>query len=85
MKLRFPALGVDMKPFYIRPYRDASATIRGFVYQVDLTILRWLELSDGQALELESGEDIDFVANNLNAEVNPTERRLEQVKHRERS
>jgi hypothetical protein len=26
------------------PRRDASAVIRGFVFQVNLTILRWIEL-----------------------------------------
>jgi hypothetical protein len=28
------------------PRRDASAVIRGFVYQVDVTIQRWLELQE---------------------------------------
>jgi hypothetical protein len=32
--------------------RDAWPTIRGFVYQVDLTIQRWLSLSDNEYLEL---------------------------------
>ena len=43
-----------------KPDRDAYATISGFVCQADLTILRWLNLQPGQALELESGEDIDL-------------------------
>lgn len=41
--------------------RDASATINGFCYQVDLTIDRWLNLEPGHILELERGEDIDEV------------------------
>ena len=41
--------------------QDASATIRGFVYQVELTILRWLGLGAGQVLQLERGEDIDHI------------------------
>ena len=66
--------------FYCNKNRDAHATIRGFVYQVDLTILRWLDLRTNQVLELESGEDIDLV------DISPVElskRLLEQVKHRE--
>ncbi len=61
--------------------RDAWAVIRGFVYQVDVTILRWLSLKDNQILELEKGEDIDIVCNEL---INNTNTRdLEQVKYRE--
>jgi hypothetical protein len=72
-----------MNPFAPLPDRDAYATIRGFVYQADLTILRWLDLKSGQALELEAGEDIDLVADALNTSPFPIERLLEQVKHRE--
>ena len=42
--------------------QDAAPTVRGFVYQTDVTILRWLELADDESLELECGEDIDLVA-----------------------
>ena len=42
--------------------RDAWATIRGYIYQFDTTVLRWLNLEDGQYLEPERGEDIDRVA-----------------------
>jgi hypothetical protein len=45
---------VQMKPFAHLPDRDAYATVRGSVYQVNLTILRWLDLTQGQSLELES-------------------------------
>src|SRR5579871_355172 len=63
--------------------RDAWATIRGYVYQVDLTIFRWLDLRPGQMLELERGEDIDHVSSVLqNPTDNPTWL-LEQVKHRD--
>jgi hypothetical protein len=40
---------------------DAYATIRGFVFQANLTVLQWLNLSKNQHLELECGEDIDVV------------------------
>lgn len=60
--------------------RDAWSTIRGFVYQVDLTILRWLNLRDDEILELETGEDIDIVSTSLEKR---DIRELEQVKYRE--
>ena len=61
--------------------RDAWAIIRGYVYQVEMTIMRWLDLADEELLELERGEDIDIVQTALNGveEV----RLLEQVKRLE--
>ena len=44
-----------------RPGNDAYATIAGFVFQVNATILHWLKLGAGEYLELEAGEDIDLV------------------------
>jgi hypothetical protein len=68
--------------FVSDPRRDASAVIRGFVYQVDVTIQRWIELEGNERLELERGEDIDLVARGIAG--NEDERRLtEQVKSRE--
>lgn len=66
-----------MSTFNAQPNRSASDTIRGYVYQVDLTNKRWLELKPGEALELECGEDIDLVSYLLGQE----QRRNEQVKH----
>lgn len=63
--------------------RDASATIRGFVYQVDLTIIRWLSIGVGTRLELERGEDIDEIVRNL-GDSDSTTRTLEQAKVRSR-
>jgi tetratricopeptide (TPR) repeat protein len=62
------------------PRRDASSTIRGFVYQVDLTIRRWLELREHESLELERGEDIDLIARGVSAGTDE-ERLVEQVKN----
>lgn len=64
--------------------QDAWATIRGFRYQIDLTLLRWLSLADGQQLQLECGEDIDLLARAVN-EQDESEyyRKLEQVKVRQ--
>ena len=58
--------------------RDAWSTIRGFVYQVDTTILRWLNLADDEILELEKGEDIDQVKEGIADHIES--RVLEQVK-----
>lgn len=76
--------------------QDAYFVIRGFVYQVDTTILRWLQLAPGDILELERGEDIDHVAKQLgtataNADFDSEpvdlrrERLLEQIKRLEGS
>src|SRR5580704_9752600 len=43
------------------PGRDAYATFAGYLFQVNVTILRWLELASADRLELEAGEDIDLV------------------------
>jgi len=61
------------------PNRDASAAIRGYGYQVDHTIIRWLDLEGGEILELECGEDIDLVTPLLDRDRPPV-RTLEQVK-----
>ena len=58
---------------------DASNTIRGYVYQVDTTIKRWLELKIDERLELECGEDIDLISRSLHSE--DEQRLLEQVKN----
>jgi hypothetical protein len=60
-----------------QPNREASHTIRGYVYQVHLTIERWLNLQPEQRLNLERGEDIDLVSYSLSGEE---QIRLEQVK-----
>lgn len=67
-----------MSAFTPQLNRDASDTIRGYVYQVDLTIERWLSLQPGEFLELECGEDIDLISRSL---IGEEERRLEQVKN----
>jgi tetratricopeptide (TPR) repeat protein len=74
-----------MLPFMPQPNRDAYATIRGFAYQVDLTIDRWLSLRAGEVLELECGEDVDHIARALGTESFSLERLVEQIKHRENS
>ena len=65
--------------------QDASATIRGFVYQVELTILRWLGLGANQVLQLERGEDIDHITRAASAGPAEAARLLEQVKDVQRS
>jgi hypothetical protein len=63
--------------------RDAWAAILGFVYQVDLTIRRWLDLAPDEILELECGEDIDLVSASSGFGDAESGRQLEQVKHRQ--
>lgn len=60
--------------------RDAWATIRGFVYQVQHTILTWLKIDNNDELQLECGEDIDIVRKQLEKD---DIRNLAQVKYRE--
>ncbi len=71
-----------MPEFQLARNRDAYFVLRGFRYQVDTTILRWLRLEREQTLELERGEDIDLVTGALSDPANEQERVLEQVKHR---
>src|SRR5271167_3002598 len=59
--------------------RDAHATFAGFVFQVNVTILDWLELVPGQHLELEAGEDIDLIQEAAALGLNDLSR-LQQVK-----
>lgn len=58
--------------------RDAYPAIRGFVYQVDRTILAWLDLPEGAILECEADENIDEVCRALTG----SERTLVQIKYR---
>ena len=62
--------------------RDASPTIAGFVFQVNVTILRWLGLQEGEHLELECGEDVDTVQNASDGGIAAKTRLLEQIKVR---
>ncbi len=64
------------------PKRDAFPAIRGFVYQVHLTILQWFRLRHGQILELEKGEDFDVITKEI--EEQKEIRELGQVKFLER-
>ncbi len=56
------------------PRRSASGAIRGYLYQVCLGVLRWLELGPGELLLLEGDEDLDRILRG--------ERSCEQVKYR---
>lgn len=73
-----------MKTLRTRRKRDASDTIRGYVYQVDLTIQRWLELPSDVVLELERGEDIDTIQDAMQKRGGVQTRLLEQIKARKR-
>ncbi len=63
--------------------RDAYTSIRGYRYQVDMSLVRWLDLQPGEVLELEAGEDIDQISEYLSAEGVQQQRLFEQIKHRQ--
>jgi hypothetical protein len=85
---------VSTMHFRANPENDAYATIRGFVFRGNLTVLQRLNLSKNEHLELECGEDIDVVGKalgdvihqNLAADEPPVElagvRELGQIKVR---
>lgn len=68
------------------PYQDRDAwfVIRGYVYQVHVTISQWLRLEPDVELHLECGEDIDRVQSGLNSSEADAARMLQQVKHRQK-
>src|ERR1017187_8151133 len=70
-------------PFAFNQNRDASATIAGFVYQIYTTLLRWLDLHEGEELHLEAGEDIETVRSDLEEGTYREDRTLEQIKRRQ--
>jgi hypothetical protein len=69
-------------PFIPKAGRDAWSTIAGFVLQVDFTILRWLNLEKGEVLELECGEDIDTIQEQLSTAEIDEARLMEQIKRK---
>jgi len=64
--------------------RDAWRAIKGYFYQVGITVLRWLSLKAGEELVLECGEDIDLVSQALSDSEGQPTRLLEQVKSSEK-
>lgn len=74
-----------MSDFIVGKNRDAWFVIRGYKYQVDLSIIRWLSLTGSQHLLLELGEDIDQVNTVVSKNTGDLDRELEQVKHLDKS
>ena len=72
---------LDFQPL---PNRDAWGVIRGFVYQVDTTLLRWLDLKESEQLALECGEDVDRISPIIDS-AEKVEYLLEQIKYRDRN
>jgi hypothetical protein len=62
------------------PLRDASDVFAGFLYQIDRTVQRWLDIRDDELLDLERGEDLDVIQ--FSVEDVPETRTLEQIKRR---
>lgn len=72
--------------FILARDRDAWHVIRGYLYQIQHTVERWLTLGADEVLELETGEDIDVVTRSCpvgNTDPQEIGRVLSQVKHRE--
>lgn len=67
------------------PRRDAYATFVGFVYQVNVSILRWLSLLSDQHLELEAGDDVDLIQKGAEANGAERHRLMEQLKNKKRA
>src|SRR5262245_28917792 len=44
------------------PKRQAIPTLKGYIYQIWHSVLRWVELGDDEILYLEGAEDIDLIA-----------------------
>ena len=72
-----------MTSLAVKRKRDAFGPIRGFVYQVELTIQRWLKLDSHSLLELERGEDVDTIQDAMLLPGAQQARLLEQIKARE--
>jgi hypothetical protein len=64
--------------------RDAWSTIRGYTYQVNLSIDSWLDLKTDQSMILEHGEDIDIISRGISS-GQIDEIALLQAKHRQGS
>ena len=71
--------------FTPQPGRDAQPAIDGYVYQVIATVLAWLNLAEGQHLELEAGEDLDLIEREASSEVADASRTVQQVHKRSRT
>ncbi len=50
-------------------YRSADATIKGYVYQFDDTIIRVLNCSNGQSILVEGIEDVDIEYGNTSEAI----------------
>jgi hypothetical protein len=71
--------------FILTRNRDAWPVIRGYLYQIQHTVERWLTLSEDEVLELEAGEDIDVVTRGYpvgETDLQEIGRVLSQIKHR---
>jgi hypothetical protein len=71
--------------FTPQPGRDAQPAIDGYVYQVVATVLAWLNLAEGQHLELEAGEDFDLVEREAASVAADASRTVQQVHRRSRT
>jgi len=78
-----PTQPEDQLPTGANPRRDAWFAIRGFYYQIQTTVQRWIHLAPRDVLQCESAEDIEVLRNAFVDGELRVERVLEQVKVRE--
>lgn len=77
-KTRMSETTQELQEFLPIARRDATPIIRGYLYQIELTARRWIELTDTEILELECGEDIDLISTDLVTGI--ANRTVEQVR-----
>lgn len=82
---RVEAAQLTAMAFTPQPGRGAQPAIDGYVYQVVATVLAWLNLAEGQRLELEAGEDFDLVERESASEGADAARTVQQVHKRSRT
>lgn len=57
-----PPAGSSMEPLVSDPKRDATASVRGYVYQIYQSLLAWIRLPADGVLVLKGAEDFDVHA-----------------------
>ena len=66
------------------PRRDAWPVFRGFYYQIQTTVQRWMHLSPTDVLQCESAEDIEVIRQAVIDGELHSDRVVEQVKVRQK-
>ena len=51
------------------PKRQATDSLRGYLYQIWHSVNAWLDLADDEVLYLEGAEDFDILSNDIDTAV----------------